>query len=262
MVNVRVALEDIHNFKSLVGFLNLSDHLLEGAVLKVFDVPAVPDAHLEVRQQFLFLHILRFSNVNHRHGQVKEDVLEVNLLNLHKGLDHFESLQASDRCSCCGEGRHDSASLELNSQPVHLFQLVTRGTAVSHSVDDVNVVVSVIVFLEILLANEGLFEWFDFVELQSCKHLLKITKHLCVVVLSFLLRCVDHFFLSLLLLFFIRLLACFVDLVLDFFGLSVVGNECFGLEESGALGDFSAELITAGLFGWDLNEKDCGTEAC
>jgi len=140
-----------------VRFLNLSNHLLEGAILEVLDVPAIPDTYLEVRQQFLLHHILRFSNVYDRDGQVKEDVFEVNLLDVHQSLDHFEGLQASNRGSSCREGRHNSTSLELDGQPVHLCEIVARGTAVGHSVDNVNVVVDVVIFFEILLANESLF---------------------------------------------------------------------------------------------------------
>lgn len=49
---------------------------------------------------------------------------------------------------------------------------------------------------------------------------------------------------------------------MDFLGLSIVSNKCLGFEESSALSNFSAELVAAGLFRRDLNEEDCGAEAC
>jgi len=62
-------------------------------------------------------------------------------------------------------------------------------------------------------------------------------------------------------LFLLLLLACFVDLILDLFGLGIVGHEGLHLVAGGVLGDLLTEGIGAWGLTWDLYEEDRGTKA-
>ena len=105
--------------------------------------------HDNIKFRLFMDDIVRLSDLDGRKGQIDEAVLELG--DIGETLRVFEDLvsdHAGDK-GCCGcDGGNYLASDHLGLVPVTLTNLVVTGSQVGTSIDEVNVVIGVIIFLE------------------------------------------------------------------------------------------------------------------